>query len=150
MALEHFALWLGQLAFCSGESLALAGAAGPAHNGALNLFCLVVAVDPAGFPLVGRLWCSSASWSGGKSVNAWREPSVGNPLKAPRGDGRLGLPSAGGGFALILLWEEVWNLQNTAWLSSCLLLLITAGAVIGSLRFEKRFFGAAVSVPLAA
>jgi NAD-dependent dihydropyrimidine dehydrogenase PreA subunit len=44
------------------------------------------------------------------------------------------------GFALILLWEEVWNLQNTAWLSSCLLLLITAGAVIGSLRFEKRFW----------
>jgi polyferredoxin len=31
-------------------------------------------------------------------------------------------------------------LQNTAWLSSCLLLLITAGAVIGSLRFEKRFW----------
>jgi NAD-dependent dihydropyrimidine dehydrogenase PreA subunit len=44
------------------------------------------------------------------------------------------------GFAAILLWEEVWNLQNTAWLSSCLLLLITAGAVIGSLRFEKRFW----------
>ena len=44
------------------------------------------------------------------------------------------------GFALILLWEELCNLQNTAWLSSCLLLVITAGAVIGSLRFEKRFW----------
>ena len=32
------------------------------------------------------------------------------------------------------------DLENTAWLSSCLLLLITAGAVIGSLRFEKRFW----------
>ena len=44
------------------------------------------------------------------------------------------------GFAAILIWEEVWNLENTAWLSSCLLLVITAGAVIGSLLFEKRFW----------
>lgn len=44
------------------------------------------------------------------------------------------------GFALILLWEEIWNLQNTAKLSSCLLLVITAGAVMGSLCFEKRFW----------
>ena len=44
------------------------------------------------------------------------------------------------GFAAILIWEEVWNLENTAWLSSCLLLLITAGAAIGSLLFEKRFW----------
>ena len=41
---------------------------------------------------------------------------------------------------MILIWEEVWNLDNTAWLSSCLLLLITAGAVVGSLLFEKRFW----------
>jgi NAD-dependent dihydropyrimidine dehydrogenase PreA subunit len=34
----------------------------------------------------------------------------------------------------------VGNLENTAWLSSCLLLLITAGAVVGSLLFEKRFW----------
>jgi len=34
-----------------------------------------------------------------------------------------------------------------AWLAVCLLLLITAGAVIGSLRFEKRFSGAATSLP---
>jgi hypothetical protein len=44
------------------------------------------------------------------------------------------------GFAAILLWEELADLPNTAWLSSCLLLLITAGAVIGSLLFEKRFW----------
>ena len=44
------------------------------------------------------------------------------------------------GFAAILLWESVCDLENTAWLSSCLLLVITAGAVIGSLRFEKRFW----------
>jgi polyferredoxin len=43
-------------------------------------------------------------------------------------------------FTLILLWEELWNLENTAYLSSCLLLLITAGAVIFSLLFERRFW----------
>jgi NAD-dependent dihydropyrimidine dehydrogenase PreA subunit len=44
------------------------------------------------------------------------------------------------GFGAILLWEELANLPDTAWLSSCLMLLITAGAVIGSLRVEKRFW----------
>ena len=53
---------------------------------------------------------------------------------------RWGAPVLAAGFAVILLWEEVWNLENTAWLSSCLLLLITAGAVVGSLLFEKRFW----------
>jgi polyferredoxin len=43
-------------------------------------------------------------------------------------------------FALILLWEELWDLQNTAYLSSCLLLLITAGAIIFSQIFERRFW----------
>jgi len=45
-----------------------------------------------------------------------------------------------GFFAPILLWEELWNLENTAYLSSCLLLLITAGAVIFSSIFERRFW----------
>jgi hypothetical protein len=63
------------------------------------------------------------------------------PARWPRGNSDdWASPLLAAGFALILLWEEVWNLQNTAWLSSCLLLLITAGAVIGSLRFEKRFW----------
>ncbi|NEQ28452.1 MAG: 4Fe-4S binding protein, partial [Microcoleus sp. SIO2G3] len=43
-------------------------------------------------------------------------------------------------FALILLWEELWNLENVAYLSACLLLLITAGAIIFSLLFERRFW----------
>ena len=114
-----------------------------AHNGALNLFWawwwpLIL----LGFPLVGRLWCSfcpfmvwgeivqrAAGWLG------WR------PARWPRGNADdWASPLLAAGFAGILLWEEVCNLQNTAWLSSCLLLLITAGAVIGSLRFEKRFW----------
>lgn len=43
-------------------------------------------------------------------------------------------------FALIFLWEELWNLEDTAWLSSWLLLLITAGAMIFSAIFERRFW----------
>lgn len=43
-------------------------------------------------------------------------------------------------FTLIFLWEELWNLENTAYLSGCLLLLITAGAGICSLIFERRFW----------
>jgi NAD-dependent dihydropyrimidine dehydrogenase PreA subunit len=63
------------------------------------------------------------------------------PRSWPRGDSdRWAAPALAGGFAAILLWEEVWNLENSAWLSSCLLLLITAGAVVGSLLFEKRFW----------
>lgn len=43
-------------------------------------------------------------------------------------------------FTLIFLWEELWNLENTAYLSACLLLLITAGAMIFSAIFERRFW----------
>jgi len=43
-------------------------------------------------------------------------------------------------FALIFLWEELWHLEDSAWLSSCLLLLITAGAMICSAIFERRFW----------
>jgi len=43
-------------------------------------------------------------------------------------------------FALILIWEEVWGLEDTAYLSACLLLLITAGAMIFSALFERRFW----------
>ncbi|PAX60782.1 AAA family ATPase [Brunnivagina elsteri CCALA 953] len=45
-----------------------------------------------------------------------------------------------GFFSLIFLWEELWNLEDTAYLSGCLLLLITAGAVLFSVLFERRFW----------
>jgi len=38
------------------------------------------------------------------------------------------------------VWEEVWDLPNTAYLSSCLLLLITFGAMVGSWFFERRIW----------
>ena len=91
------------------------------------------------YPLVGRLWCAICPFmvSGQivQKLTPWRKKSW------PHGDmDRWGAPALAAGFAVILLWEEVWNLENTAWLSSCLLLLITAGAVVGSLLFEKRFW----------
>jgi hypothetical protein len=43
-------------------------------------------------------------------------------------------------FAAILVWEEVWDLPQTAYLSSWLLLLITAGAVVCSAFFERRLW----------
>ena len=114
-----------------------------AHNGALNLFWawwwpLIL----LGFPLVGRLWCSFCPFMvWGEIVQRTARALGWRPARWPRGDtDAWASPLLAAGFAAILLWEEVWNLQNTAWLSSCLLLLITAGAVIGSLRFEKRFW----------
>ena len=91
------------------------------------------------YPLVGRLWCAICPfmvWGQiAQRLSPWRKKSW------PHGDVDLwGAPALAAGFAVILLWEEVWNLENTAWLSSCLLLLITAGAVIGSTVFEKRFW----------
>ena len=114
-----------------------------AHNGALNLFWawwwpLIL----LGYPLVGRLWCSFCPFMVWGEISQRLARALGwQPARWPRGESdRWASPLLAAGFALILLWEEVWNLQNTAWLSSCLLLLITAGAVIGSLCFEKRFW----------
>jgi polyferredoxin len=43
-------------------------------------------------------------------------------------------------FGGILVWEEVWKLNNTSYLSAWLLLLITAGAMICSYVFERRLW----------
>jgi polyferredoxin len=114
-----------------------------AHNGALNLFWawwwpLILLA----YPLVGRLWCSVCPFMVWGTICQRLATALGwRPRRWPRGDSdRWAAPALAGGFAAILLWEEVWNLENTAWLSSCLLLLITAGAVVGSLLFEKRFW----------
>ncbi len=91
------------------------------------------------YPLVGRLWCAICPFvvlgQIAQKLTRWRKKSW------PHGDtDRWRAPALAAGFAAILPWEGVWNLENTAWLSSCLLLLITAGAVISSTVFEKRFW----------
>lgn len=114
-----------------------------AHNGALNLFWAwwwpLILIT---YPLVGRLWCSFCPFMvWGEIVQRLAGRLGWQPRPWPRGDSdSWGAPLLAAGFACILLWEELSNLENSAWRSSTLLLLITAGAVLGSLLFEKRFW----------
>jgi transcriptional regulator with AAA-type ATPase domain/NAD-dependent dihydropyrimidine dehydrogenase PreA subunit len=114
------------------------------RNGALNLFWawwwpLIL----IGFPFVGRLWCAVCPFmiygEVVQKLSLWLFP---RQLKHwPRGAAeQWGGWFLFGLFYLIFLWEEIWDLQNTAYLSAYLLLLITAGAVICSLIFERRFW----------
>ncbi len=120
---------------------------GPQHrtnNFALNIFWawwwpLIL----IGFPFVGRLWCSICPFmiygEVTQKLSLWLYP---RELKHwPRQTAeKYGGWFLFGLFALIFLWEELWDLPNTAYLSACLLLLITAGAMIFSAIFERRFW----------
>lgn len=135
-----FTLWFFAL-------IVILGFVGPQNrqeNFTLNLFwawwwpLILVA-----FPLVGRLWCAVCPfmiygevtqklslWLWPRQLKRW-------PREAAEKWGGWFLF---GLFVLIFLWEELWNLENTAYLSACLLLLITAGAMIFSAIFERRFW----------
>ncbi|NER81778.1 MAG: 4Fe-4S binding protein [Leptolyngbya sp. SIO1D8] len=114
------------------------------QNIALNLFwawwwpvILVV------FLFFGRIWCAVCPFMiYGEALQTLSLKVFPRQLKRwPRQEAeRWGGWFLFGLFALILLWEELWNLENTAYLSACLLLLITAGAVIFSQIFERRFW----------
>jgi transcriptional regulator with AAA-type ATPase domain/NAD-dependent dihydropyrimidine dehydrogenase PreA subunit len=114
------------------------------RNVALNLFWawwwpLIL----IGFPFLGRLWCSICPFmiygEVTQKLSLWLFP---RQLQAwDRGASeKWGGWFLFGLFAIIYLWEELWDLQNTAYLSAYLLLLITAGAVICSLIFERRYW----------
>jgi transcriptional regulator with AAA-type ATPase domain/NAD-dependent dihydropyrimidine dehydrogenase PreA subunit len=96
-----------------------------------------------GFPFVGRLWCAVCPFmiygEVTQKLSTWLVP---RQLKRwPRQSAeRWGGWFLFGLFALIFLWEELWDLEDTAYLSACLLLLITAGAMIFSAIFERRFW----------
>lgn len=95
------------------------------------------------FPFVGRLWCAVCPFMiYGEITQKLSLYLFPRQLKSwPRqAADRWGGWFLFGLFALILLWEELWNLENTAYLSACLLLLITAGAMIFSAIFERRFW----------
>ncbi|WP_026102574.1 sigma 54-interacting transcriptional regulator [Pleurocapsa sp. PCC 7319] len=114
------------------------------ENFALNLFWawwwpLIL----IGFPFVGRLWCAVCPFMiYGEITQKLSLILFPRKLKRwPRSAAELwGGWFLFGLFALILLWEELWDLENTAYLSACLLLLITAGAMIFSAIFERRFW----------
>jgi transcriptional regulator with AAA-type ATPase domain/NAD-dependent dihydropyrimidine dehydrogenase PreA subunit len=114
------------------------------ENFALNLFWawwwpLIL----IGFPFVGRLWCAVCPFMiYGEITQKLSLLLFPRQLKKwPRQSAeKWGGWFLFGLFTLILLWEELWNLENTAYLSACLLLLITARAMIFSAIFERRFW----------
>ncbi|MGB3533425.1 MAG: sigma 54-interacting transcriptional regulator [Microcoleaceae cyanobacterium] len=114
------------------------------ENFALNLFWawwwpIILII----FPFLGRIWCAVCPFmiygEITQKLSLWLFPRT---LKRwPRQSAeKWGGWFLWGLFALILLWEELWKLKNTAYLSACLLLLITAGAMICSAIFERRFW----------
>jgi transcriptional regulator with AAA-type ATPase domain/NAD-dependent dihydropyrimidine dehydrogenase PreA subunit len=114
------------------------------HNVALNLFwAWWWPLMLIGFPFVGRLWCSICPFmiygEVVQKLSLWLVPRQLKSWPRDAAD-RWGGWFLVGLFTLIFLWEELWNLENTAYLSSCLLLLITAGAMIFSVLFERRFW----------
>jgi transcriptional regulator with AAA-type ATPase domain/NAD-dependent dihydropyrimidine dehydrogenase PreA subunit len=114
------------------------------QNFALNLFWawwwpLIL----IGFPFVGRLWCSVCPFMIYGEI--FQKVSVKLFPRQLKKWPREKAEAWGGwflyiGFALILLWEELGNLEDTAYLSAWLLLLITGGAIICSVIFERRFW----------
>lgn len=95
------------------------------------------------FPFLGRIWCAFCPFmiygEITQRISLWLFPR--QLKKWPRQTAeKWGGWFLFGLFALILLWEELWDLKNTAYLSACLLLLITAGAMIFSAIFERRFW----------
>lgn len=114
------------------------------ENFALNLFWAwwwpLILVS---FPFVGRLWCSFCPFmiygEVTQKISLWLFP---RQLKSwPRQEAeKWGGWFLFGLFTLIILWEELWDLPNTAYLSAWLLLIITGGAMICSAIFERRFW----------
>ncbi|MGJ3248519.1 MAG: sigma 54-interacting transcriptional regulator [Elainellaceae cyanobacterium] len=124
--------------------LLMAGPQTRDSNIALNLFWawwwpVVLLI----FPFLGRIWCAVCPFMiYGELAQTLSLKVFPRQLQAwPRQQAeKWGGWFLFGMFALILIWEELWNLENVAYLSGCLLLLITAGAVIFSLLFERRFW----------
>ncbi|MBV5262163.1 4Fe-4S binding protein [Synechococcus moorigangaii CMS01] len=95
------------------------------------------------FPFVGRLWCAVCPFMiYGEITQKITTEFLKRDLKPwPRQQAeKWGGWFLFGLFTLIFLWEELWELQNTAYLSAWLLIIITAGAMICSAIFERRFW----------
>ena len=95
------------------------------------------------FPFMGRLWCAVCPFmiygEITQKLSLWLWPRQLGEWPRQWAE-RWGGWILYAGFAAILLWEELWNLENTAYLSAWLLLIITAGAMICSALFERRFW----------
>jgi polyferredoxin/CRP-like cAMP-binding protein len=95
------------------------------------------------FAFVGRLWCAvcpfmiTGEWLRQLSLWIWPRTLLPWPTKWMN---RWGAWLLFAGFAAIYLWEHLWDLPHTAYLSAWLLVVITAGAVVGSLIYERRLW----------
>lgn len=95
------------------------------------------------FVFIGRLWCAvcpfmiTGEWV--RHLSLWIMPRQQRPWNTQW------LNRWGGwilfvGFVAIYLWEQLWDLPNHAYLSAWLLMIITAGAVLFSLVYERRLW----------
>jgi polyferredoxin/CRP-like cAMP-binding protein len=93
------------------------------------------------FAFVGRVWCAvcpfmiTGEWLRRLSLWVWPRSQLSWPTPWLNQWGAWALFA---GFVAIYLWEHIWDLPHHADLSTWLLLIITAGAVIGSLIYERR------------
>ncbi len=113
------------------------------HNFGLNAFwCYWWPLSFIAFPFLGRVWCSICPFMiYGEIVQAIRKKTGAKLMKWPKETmDKYGAWFLFWLFAVILVWEEVWDLPHEAALSSWLLLLITFGAMVGSFFFERRIW----------
>lgn len=95
------------------------------------------------FAFVGRAWCAvcpfmiTGEWLRRLSLWLWPRQLLPWPTKWLN---RWGAWLLFAGFIAIYLWEHLWDLPHKAALSAWLLVIITAGAVISSLIYERRLW----------
>jgi transcriptional regulator with AAA-type ATPase domain len=95
------------------------------------------------FAFVSRVWCAvcpfmiTGEWL--RTLSLWIWPRQLRPWPT-QWLNRWGAWFLFLGFVLIYLWEHLWDLPHRAYLSAWLLLIITAGAVLGSLIYERRLW----------
>ncbi|MGB5769036.1 MAG: sigma 54-interacting transcriptional regulator, partial [Crocosphaera sp.] len=94
-------------------------------------------------PIIGSLWCAvcpfmiTGEWIRKISLWIWPRQLLSWPTKWLN---KWGAWILWAGFVGIYLWEKLWDLPHTAYLSSWLLMIITAGASICSLVYERRLW----------
>ncbi len=95
------------------------------------------------FPVVGRVWCAvcpfmiMGEWV--RKISLWIWPRKLLPWPTKWLD-RWGAWFLFAGFVAIYLWEKLWDLPHTPYLSSWLLVIIALGAVVGSIIYERRLW----------
>ncbi|EWM25604.1 nitrogen assimilation regulatory protein, partial [Nannochloropsis gaditana] len=100
------------------------------------------------YPVLGRIWCSVCPFM---IYGEWAQETLKKVFptfklkKWPQFiTQKWGPWFLYGLFVAILYWEELWDLPQNAALSAWLLLLITGGAVVTSLQYEKRLWCASL------